>query len=95
MAFVKKTDKRTDTRFVKDVSQPSIPSINVLKILSDPHPVEGEDYAIHLWYKTHGHNPRFTVTEKSFNKDDNETATLVVNGERWQVNIRTCKFTKI
>lgn len=70
-------------------------SINVMKILADPYPMEGEDYAIHLWYKAHKHNPHFVVSEKTFNKEDNETATLVVNGERWQINIRKCIFTKI
>lgn len=78
----------------KPVKAPSN-DINVLKILADPHPMEGEDYAIHLWYKAHKHNPHFVVSEKTFNKDDNETATLVVNGERWQINIRTCVFSKV
>jgi hypothetical protein len=81
--------KRTDAR--SDAPAP----VNVMKILAEPHPVDGEDYAIHLWYKAHGHNPRFTVTEKSFDRSDNETATLVVNGERWQVNIRKCTFLKV
>lgn len=69
--------------------------IDVMAILADQYPKNGEDYAVHLWYKSHGHNPRFYVTEKSFNSDDNETAILVVNGQRWSINIRTCSFVKI
>lgn len=86
--------KRVEVRSETSASKPQVPSIDVLSILSDPHPMNGDDYAIHLWYKSHGHNPRFNVSFKTIS-EDNENATLVVNGERWSVNIRTCSFVKL
>lgn len=86
--YPKRVEVRSETSDVKPHS------IDVLSILADPHPVNGDDYAVHLWYKSHGHNPRFTVSFKSIS-DDNENATLVVNGERWAINIRTWSFVKL
>lgn len=78
----------------KYISPKDQPRIDVLSILADPHPYHGEDYAIHLWYRSHGHNPRFTVSEKSMGEDC-ETATLVVNGSRYEINIRTAKIIEL
>ena len=67
--------------------------IDVMAILADPHPQNGEDYAIQLWYRTH-RNPRFTVTSKSIDADQ-EVASLVINGNRLLINIRTGKVTPV
>lgn len=85
--------KRVEVRSETSV-KPQTQAIDVLSILADSHPMNGDDYAVHLWYKSHGHNPRFNVSYKSIS-EDNENAILVVNGERWGVNIRTCSFVKL
>lgn len=90
--------KRVDTKSLVESKQSGDfkpEKIDVMKILADPHPKEGADYAIHLWYKSHGHNPRFQVQEKSFNTEDMETATLLIEGNRWAINIRTAEIKKI
>lgn len=65
-------------------------NINVMAILADHHPMNGEDYAIQLFYrsKENRRNPFFTCTEKKM-ESDNETAHITVNSNRYQVNIRT------
>jgi hypothetical protein len=70
--------------------------LDVMAILATPHPESGAHYAIHLYYKM-VKNPRFTVTEATFDAfpGDNETANLMVNGNRVQINIRTGKITPI
>lgn len=66
-------------------------SINVMAILSDQHPLNGEDYAIQLFYKYVSHTPYFKVTEKRID-ENNEDAYLVVNEKRYSINIRTAKI---
>lgn len=72
---------------------------DVMRILADPHPQNGADYAIQLYYKAHGHNPRFSVTYKHFDDDhpesDFETASLEIDGQKMTINIRTGKITPI
>lgn len=89
--------RRVDTRDIrKDQTQPVKEYFqDVMRILADPHPQNGADYAIHLWYRAHGHNPRFTVTDKVFNDEDRETVRLMVDNKLWSVNIRTGKIEKI
>jgi hypothetical protein len=64
--------------------------IDVMPILADPHPMNGEDYALQLFYKSKENHRNLNIqcTHKSLNQD-NETATLVVNQKRYEVNIRT------
>ena len=84
--------RRVDSR---DTQDNKYERVNVMKIVADQYPADGADYAIHLWYKAHGHNPRIRITERSFNTNDMETAMLNVNDERWEVNIRTGVFKKL
>jgi len=85
--------KRVETR--ETYRENKYERANVMKILADQYPADGADYAIHLWYKSHGHNPRFKVTDKSFNTEDMETAMLVINDQRWEINIRTAAMKQI
>lgn len=73
-------DKQADLRVVHNV--------NVLEILTNYHPERGEDYALHLYYRSNKHYPFFNCTFKSLNQN-NEDATLVIDGKQYQVNIRT------
>ncbi len=68
-------------------------NINIMDIISQQYPENGEDYALQLWYKTY-HNVFAKCTEKSL-EDDLETAHLVIDNKHYIVNIRTFKITLI
>ena len=85
--------KRTSTkeateRNEKSVDVKYVPNINVMAILADAHPIRGEDYAIHLYYKANRHYPFFNCTYKAM-EDNNEDAVLVIDNIRYNINIRT------
>lgn len=85
--------RRTSTKEAVERSVPvreSREKVNVMEILADPYPRNGEDYAIHLFHrsKENRRNVFFTCTGKSMD-NDNETAHLIINDNRYQVNIKT------
>ena len=86
--------RRTTTKEATERSQPAPreyqKEINVMAILADPYPRNGEDYAMQLFYrsKQNRRNPFFTCHEKRLD-NDNETAHLMINGSKYQINIRT------
>lgn len=67
--------------------------INLMAVISQPHPERGEDYALQLWYKTYK-NIFAKCTDKSLD-EDMETARLVINDKTYIVNIRTAKIVTI
>ncbi len=85
--------RRTST---KEAVERSVPpremreKVNVMALLADMYPRNGEDYAVHLFYrsKENRRNPFFSCTSK-FLDSDNETAHLVINDNKYVVNIRT------
>lgn len=71
--------------------------INTFSILADPHPRNGEDYAIQLFYKTYKNGyqkSNMRVTEKRLD-EDMETAHITVNDVQYTVNIRSGKIQKV
>ena len=70
--------------------------LDVMAILAKPYCEDGAEFAIQMYYKAH-RNPRFVVTEASFDNfpGSQEVASLTVNGNKIQINIRTGKITPI
>ena len=90
----KEATKRIESNTVVEntTTQPEN-KIDVMAILAEKYPMNGEDYAIQLFYKSN-RNPFMKVTAKCLDEDQ-ETGHLEINGNRYKVNIRTAKITSI
>ena len=93
---IRRTSTKEATKRSEVVSEQSVQEqtkIDVMAILAEKYPMNGEDYAIQLFYKTN-RNAFMKVTAKCMDEDQ-ETAHLEINGNRYKVNIRTAKISKI
>lgn len=78
-----------DRLIVKDLIK-----IDVLSILSDPHPSKIEDYAIRMFYLANGHR-FFTCSDAKPLGENSEKVRLFVEGDVFIVNVRNGKIDKI
>jgi len=92
---VKKIALKDVVRHTKETKEfrEYIKPINIMDLINQSHPENGEDYALQLWYKTY-HNVFAKCTEKTLD-DDLETAHLVIDKKHYVVNIRTCRITEV
>src|SRR5271154_1257854 len=85
------TPKRTSTKEAVERTEKPEPrqaNINVMEILANYHPERGEDYAIHVFYRSKRRNP-FAICSYKAISENNEDATIIMDNVRYGVNIRT------
>jgi hypothetical protein len=68
-------------------------NVDVLATLAERYPRTVDGYAIHMWYLSHGHNPRFRVHETRV--WDEENCDLYVDDKLAKINIRTGSINEI
>lgn len=66
--------------------------VNVLDILSDPHPEKIEDYAIHLFYKANNH--AFFTCSNNIPLNNELVKLIIEDKEKYIVNVRTGEIRK-